>query len=70
MSVSMPHAALWVVQRCAALHAVDYGEVSMPHAALWVVQQVDRVEVDIANARFNAARGFVGGATRGSHANR
>ena len=39
------------------------GRVSMPHAALWVVQ-LARNQISIENATgFNAARGFVGGAT-------
>ena len=58
----MPHAALWVVQP----EEIDYDAkiifVSMPHAALWVVQP--RVAtVHKASGSFNAARGFVGGAT-------
>ena len=38
IDVSMPHAALWVVQQ--QHDQVGYGLplVSMPHAALWVVQ--------------------------------
>ncbi len=45
--VSMPHAALWVVQ-----HFVEYSEhkisaVSMPHAALWVVQLKDVRPADV-----------------------
>ena len=37
--VSMPHAALWVVQREGLGTRRLQGCVSMPHAALWVVQQ-------------------------------
>ena len=37
--------------------------VSMPHAALWVVQPISLPNVLIAFGSFNAARGFVGGAT-------
>ena len=37
-SVSMPHAALWVVQRNRGARFGRSGHVSMPHAALWVVQ--------------------------------
>ena len=37
--VSMPHAALWVVQRLWALYVDGHPPVSMPHAALWVVQR-------------------------------
>ena len=36
--VSMPHAALWVVQRFYDERKPSWGIVSMPHAALWVVQ--------------------------------
>ena len=62
-TVSMPHAALWVVQQynkncpCACLHIV-----SMPHAALWVVQLKIRFGLITIRQSFNAARGFVGGA--------
>ena len=60
--VSMPHAALWVVQ-----HTLGYGEghlcmVSMPHAALWVVQPCLGYAYAMNSVGFNAARGFVGGA--------
>ena len=37
----------------------------MPHAALWVVQQSSRRDKDLVRRSFNAARGFVGGATYG-----
>ena len=37
--------------------------VSMPHAALWVVQPIGSWSLAAKRARFNAARGFVGGAT-------
>ena len=37
--VSMPHAALWVVQLPFYKIARKLHIVSMPHAALWVVQQ-------------------------------
>ena len=37
-TVSMPHAALWVVQLANARDCLSFCEVSMPHAALWVVQ--------------------------------
>ena len=36
--VSMPHAALWVVQHERYSTSYDLEKVSMPHAALWVVQ--------------------------------
>ena len=36
--VSMPHAALWVVQLCWNFRICQFFIVSMPHAALWVVQ--------------------------------
>ena len=35
----------------------------MPHAALWVVQHQTSLGIPKKNFRFNAARGFVGGAT-------
>ena len=35
----------------------------MPHAALWVVQLLVSKEIDGSRIGFNAARGFVGGAT-------
>ena len=38
MVVSMPHAALWVVQPTSRLSRKRTVRVSMPHAALWVVQ--------------------------------
>ena len=59
----MPHAALWVVQRY-IFHA-DWSLVlvSMPHAALWVVQLPRGTQREmLSSTRFNAARGFVGGA--------
>ena len=37
--------------------------VSMPHAALWVVQQLHKQKEKQGLRSFNAARGFVGGAT-------
>ena len=37
-TVSMPHAALWVVQQTVLRKLDDAVNVSMPHAALWVVQ--------------------------------
>ena len=37
--VSMPHAALWVVQQERSLIMMIKHVVSMPHAALWVVQR-------------------------------
>ena len=58
----MPHAALWVVQRFGTGDMVIIGEVSMPHAALWVVQPSMSECVILLPSRFNAARGFVGGA--------
>ena len=84
--VSMPHAALWVVQLLQARTGIRCRVVSMPHAALWVVQPYI-LEVMLYRALFqcrtrlcgwcneqvltfrststcfNAARGFVGGAT-------
>ena len=38
ISVSMPHAALWVVQQEINRLVEIIERVSMPHAALWVVQ--------------------------------
>ena len=38
LGVSMPHAALWVVQRHYDRGRGSFRFVSMPHAALWVVQ--------------------------------
>ena len=40
LPVSMPHAALWVVQQDLRVPARAVRDVSMPHAALWVVQLV------------------------------
>ena len=62
--VSMPHAALWVVQQVAAYLGSGFIPVSMPHAALWVVQLTTLVVSSGAQSGFNAARGFVGGAAR------
>ncbi len=39
VEVSMPHAALWVVQPENVKFFTEVFTVSMPHAALWVVQQ-------------------------------
>ena len=39
VKVSMPHAALWVVQLTLNDQTVNFYAVSMPHAALWVVQR-------------------------------
>ena len=86
--VSMPHAALWVVQHhprkstCGVLdlfqcrtrlcgwcngsalrRALLRRRVSMPHAALWVVQLGIGTKHFTKLIGFNAARGFVGGAT-------
>ena len=62
-AVSMPHAALWVVQRASQASLRRLQVVSMPHAALWVVQHEKCIHVRGKHCRFNAARGFVGGAT-------
>ena len=43
---------------------IGVSEVSMPHAALWVVQPGSSVLDSLIMSRFNAARGFVGGAAR------
>ena len=61
--VSMPHAALWVVQPHDKDLMVVGLNVSMPHAALWVVQHRSQLEWVLGSC-FNAARGFVGGATK------
>ena len=50
--VSMPHAALWVVQQSAFADASERVGVSMPHAALWVVQQLCRVASDFKISQF------------------
>ena len=63
LSVSMPHAALWVVQPRPTIMTSWSVGVSMPHAALWVVQQRRSSAANTSHLRFNAARGFVGGAT-------
>ena len=59
----MPHAALWVVQQTQVQETRQQDEVSMPHAALWVVQRCSRMSLRKFRTSFNAARGFVGGAT-------
>ena len=41
----------------------DFVDVSMPHAALWVVQPFQQGFSHDPHKSFNAARGFVGGAT-------
>ena len=61
--VSMPHAALWVVQHHHGDAQAARIPVSMPHAALWVVQQPCSTRCLLRLGSFNAARGFVGGAT-------
>ena len=60
--VSMPHAALWVVQPDSYPESLVGVAVSMPHAALWVVQPSWELSHLVARLGFNAARGFVGGA--------
>ena len=60
--VSMPHAALWVVQPCSRRAMSISRIVSMPHAALWVVQPFLPNSYENYLESFNAARGFVGGA--------
>ena len=59
----MPHAALWVVQREGQRLRQEDEIVSMPHAALWVVQHRRAGRNKQTRRSFNAARGFVGGAT-------
>ena len=65
--VSMPHAALWVVQQNGTRRSECRRVVSMPHAALWVVQRSFPDIVCVPHGCFNAARGFVGGAAGFSH---
>ena len=60
--VSMPHAALWVVQHLCETYWCGAASVSMPHAALWVVQHPIKIIAVLVFMGFNAARGFVGGA--------
>ena len=62
--VSMPHAALWVVQLLVADYNMSGTHVSMPHAALWVVQRLREENEELREVGFNAARGFVGGAAK------
>ena len=59
----MPHAALLVVQGEELPTTTTRYKVSMPHAALFVVQGTHRQASDH-RRRFNAARGFVCGASR------
>ena len=47
--VSMPHAALWVVQQLTGLSFDLAYSVSMPHAALWVVQRGTADVLDVPN---------------------
>ena len=50
---------------CSAFGALSFSgviDVSMPHAALWVVQPYSATSDSLFVPRFNAARGFVGGA--------
>ena len=61
-AVSMPHAALWVVQQPTCSIRSFTHPVSMPHAALWVVQRPRTPRLLVSLSSFNAARGFVGGA--------
>ena len=61
-TVSMPHAALLVVQVRSSYFIIGLCLVSMPHAALLVVQ-VGLYELVGSPICFNAARGFVGGAS-------
>ena len=65
LRVSMPHAALLVVQQQYDQigNSLPFG-VSMPHAALLVVQRRSFDGCDRKFTSFNAARGFVGGAAQ------
>ena len=47
VNVSMPHAALWVVQLNNTSVAAAFLAVSMPHAALWVVQLSCEIVVEL-----------------------
>ena len=49
-TVSMPHAALWVVQPSKMTRYENISTVSMPHAALWVVQPYDSTCSSLLNA--------------------
>ena len=60
----MPHAALLVVQGQSQICMACRHGVSMPHAALLVVQDEEGAVRRVRKSRFNAARGFVGGASR------
>ena len=66
-AVSMPHAALWVVQQPTCSIRSFTHPVSMPHAALWVVQPGAGHPTLAASRSFNAARGFVGGAANNTN---
>ena len=59
----MPHAALFVVQEIFYLLFICKLIVSMPHAALFVVQEPEPQNTQQETYRFNAARGFVCGAS-------
>ena len=61
--VSMPHAALYVVQLHTFEPVRSEAPVSMPHAALYVVQLTTRSLAKMIVACFNAARSIVCGAT-------
>ena len=60
----MPHAALLVVQAVNINETTKNIIVSMPHAALLVVQDPQEDRNRGRAYRFNAARGFVGGARK------
>ena len=62
----MPHAALFVVQVRYRHDPQDLVGVSMPHAALFVVQDSSRDRGIEVSGGFNAARGFVCGASSGT----
>ena len=59
----MPHAAFYVVQHRYSVDSIYRIRVSMPHAAFYVVQLRVGVRVMGTYASFNAARGFLCGAT-------
>ena len=66
----MPHAALLVVQLKTEKRLSGIQLVSMPHAALWVVQPARNRKDLLVPGRFNAARGFVGGAAQSRESSR
>ena len=62
----MPHAAFYVVQLVHLMENLHPLSVSMPHAAFYVVQQMFFSSLAVILNCFNAARGFLCGATNPS----